>query len=241
VIQLGVATVRFRYPTVTNEELRRLSVSIYEAATETVRRGPTFGDMQIVLDVEEGSIRARSKLLVTAIAVGMFLEHYGGIREGAEYLARDVMTVGSWIIDRVVQEAGVSHEGIISSRRSATLARRIRGIIAKVESGELTGDVATRRITELLDPDGEGAIPTSLVDTSLVDRVVADASRTSERRRPHESTAPQIHIPLQIIEEYSDDSRVTALINAQPLERPRKPRHVRIYTDLDGRLHVVED
>src|SRR6266404_5620608 len=131
-VELGLISIHFRYPKITDAELRRLALYIFEISEKGARELISI-DADVVVDVEEASIRARSKIVAGAIVVGGFLSQYGSIRQGAAYLAEDLYTAGDFIIKTVKHQLEVPSSEVIATRRSATLSRRVRRIFEAVE------------------------------------------------------------------------------------------------------------
>src|SRR5437016_2151922 len=125
--QLGVVTIHFEYPMVTDEELRRLAVIFFEISEHGVREFIPL-DAAVVVDVEQASLKVRTKIVTGAIAVGAFLSHYGSVRQGAIDLAHDVKMAGEFILEKIEHQVPVPPSDVIATRRSATLERRIRHI-----------------------------------------------------------------------------------------------------------------
>jgi len=161
--QLGVVTIHFEYPKVTDTELRRLAVSFFEISENAVREFIPL-DVAVVVDLEEASLKVRTKIVAGAIAVGTFLSNYGSVRQGALDLAHDVKMAGDFIIEKIEHQVGVPRSDVIATRRSATLSRRIRHIFDEVESGRINSDEAMRQLIGVLDPDSEGPLPPELID-----------------------------------------------------------------------------
>lgn len=235
-IQIGVATVRFSYAPLEESEFRRLGLSLFEAASAEAQARLRLDNVRVILEVREGSVRARTKIFAAAVSVSAFLSQYGSIRQGSEYLAKDVMTAGRAIISHVSEEAGVAPNDIISSRRSATLTRRIRHVVEKVESGKLSTDEATNRLVRLLDPHGEGAVLPDLL--AQIDREVRAFRPSPVRRRPDAEQAP---FPLTVVERYRATNGVKAVEPRLPSERPHKPKSLRVYVGPDDRIRVEEE
>lgn len=181
-INLGVATVRFAYPRLADEELAQLALALFDVAEASAREFIRIRDVQTVLELEEGSLKARSRYFGRAAAVAAFLVAYGEIREGADYISRDVLAAGKFVIEHLPEKAGVSKEEVISARRSPTLQRRIEGIMLDVEIGEITAEEGTRRLVKLLDPEDEGVLPPHLIGDLQHD--LRRVQERSELRRP---------------------------------------------------------
>lgn len=161
-VQLGVITIHFKYSNLDDAELQQVGFSLFEVAEQAVREFIPV-DSNVVLEVEQASIKVRSRILASATAVGLFLSHYGSVRQGAFDLSKDVYTVGDLIIRRVKDQLGVSSSEVISKRRSATFGRRTKSIFEQVERGRINSDEAMRQLLSVLDPDSEGVVPPEVI------------------------------------------------------------------------------
>src|SRR5712691_9112203 len=161
--QLGVVTIHFEYPKVTDTEVRRLAVSFFEISENAVREFIPL-DAAVVVDLEQCSLKARTKIFAGLITVGTFLSQYGSVRQGAIDLAHDVKMAGDFIIEKIEHQVAVAPSGVIATRRSATLSRRIKHIFDEVESGRINSDEAMRQLIRVLDPDSEGPLPPKLIE-----------------------------------------------------------------------------
>jgi hypothetical protein len=228
-IQIGVATVRFHYQRVDDQEFRQLGVSLFDVANSEATTLLSMQGAQVVLELEEGTLRVRTRLLVTATGLAAFLSSYGSIRQGAEYLAKDVMRAASAIISRVTDRAGIPPQAVIRSRRSATLTWRLRHILGQLERGEVTADETTKRIVHLLDPDAEDAIPESLI--ARIASEVGDVPRSAPDRRAFEV---QETMPLTVVEWYADEPGPATVLSTTRKEHPLPGRRLRIYMENVG-------
>jgi hypothetical protein len=163
-IELGVATVHFRYPRVSDDELNRLASRMFDVAELAAQEFIRVHDVETILELEEGTLKARSRYRAPAIALGAFLAAYGSIREGADYVARDVLAAGKFVVTHLPKKAGASEESVISSRRSATLQRRIEGVFREAAVGKISPEEGTARVMRLLESENDSALPPELVD-----------------------------------------------------------------------------
>lgn len=163
--ELGFATVRFRYPQLTDAELRELALRLFDIAERGAREHIRIPGVETSLELEEGSLTARTRFMAYAAGVVTFLNFYGGIREGADYVARDVLAAGKYVVEHLPAAAGVQEKDVVSSRRSPTLSRRVERILRAVEEGQINAEEGTRRVVRLLEPEDDAAVPPELVNT----------------------------------------------------------------------------
>jgi len=220
--QLGVVTIHFEYPKVTDTELRRLAVSFFEISENAVREFIPL-DAAVVVDLEQASLKARTKIVAGVITVGTFLSQYGSVRQGAIDLAHDVRMAGDFIIEKIEHQVAVPPSDVIATRRSATLSRRIRHIFDEVESGRINSDEAMRQLIRVLDPDSEGPLPPEVIE-GLKREIEAARDRSQET--------------VAVLAERSKSQ--TPRRDPRPItrEKPLRPRRLRI-TREDGQMNTT--
>src|SRR5437660_11488647 len=99
-IQLGIATIHFTYPKCDDAELQRLGLSFFEIAENAVHKLVLF-KANVIVEIEQASLKVRSKIFAAAVTVGAFLSQYGSIREGASYLSRDIRSAAAFAIEKI--------------------------------------------------------------------------------------------------------------------------------------------
>src|SRR5882762_4544977 len=99
-IQLGVATIHFSYRKCDDAELQRLGLSFFEIAENAVHRFVPFS-ADVIVEIEQASLKVRSKIVAAALSVGAFLSQYGSIREGASYLSKDIRSAADFVIENI--------------------------------------------------------------------------------------------------------------------------------------------
>lgn len=230
-IQIGVATVHFRYPRLSDKQLRILAGELFETAEIGSRDFLRIPGIDPILELEEASLRARTKLFASAAGVATFLNFYGGIREGGEYLARDVLSAATYIIEAVPERAGVSPDDVITSRRSPTLSRRIESLFRKVQHGQLNPERATEQLLRLLDPDNEGVISEPL-EEQIRDEVSSVFGY---------AVNPPIHVSVKRQEmlPFPEPNDFDPLAAERPEEHPKPGRRLRVWRER-GSL-VIDD
>jgi hypothetical protein len=235
-VQVGVVTVRMNYERLDEEHMAALALRLFTAAEDVVLTRLRHLEPRVEVELEEGSLKVRTRILATAGLVGTFLSNYGSIRQGAESLASDVMSVSSAVVHKVTELAGVSPKDVLRSVRSATLTRRIRYVVDQVDNGKLSADSGAKRIIELLDPDKQGALSPELLTSIKAEIDTAHAQVLPQF--PHDPTP----VPSAVIEEYTPIA-VASSHHTHPAETPEKPRRLRVFRDQGGRgrVRVVEE
>lgn len=238
-IQLGVATVHLQYRKVDEPELRRLAVMLFEYAEGEVRQRLRVEHTSVVMEVEEGTLKIRTKIIAGAIAVGTFLGNYGSIREGAVALGKDVYTVGKFLVEHIPERVGADPGDLISTHRSATLTRRIEKIVHDVERGQLDADEAVDRLVRLLEVDQNVA-----GEPKLVESLKRDVARMAQTNGPiAKKSTPFKQVSTLATEEHiswQEEPEVPRVPAPEALNRPRRIR-VEREPGIAGSLRIVEE
>jgi hypothetical protein len=96
-INIGTTDFYLGVPSLPVDEFESYSTKLFEEWEEYVGDVLKLPDYCLVLDVQEGSISAKSKILVGATAVCSFLAAYGSISSGAKNLYADITAVGNYL------------------------------------------------------------------------------------------------------------------------------------------------
>ena len=232
-IQLGVATIHFTYRKCDDAELQRLGVSFFEIAENAVHKLVPF-KADVIVEIEQASLKVRSKIFAAAVSVGAFLSQYGSIREGASYLSRDIRSAADFVIEKIERSAGVRSSDVIAKRRNPTLARRIKRVFEEVECGRIDSEEAMQQLVTILDPDAEGA-----VTPELIEDLKEEVASTHRNRKPRTSTLPEQQ-PIPYVRWREPTSEIPRKgLPPSPREKPLRPRRLRI-TREDGQIKIDE-
>jgi hypothetical protein len=232
-IQLGVATIHFTYPKCDDAELQRLGLSFFEIAENAVHKLVPF-KADVIVEIEQASLKVRSKIVAAAVTVGAFLSQYGSIREGASYLSRDIRSAADFAIEKIEHSVGVRSSDVIAKRRNPTLARRIKRVFEEVERGRIDSEEAMQQLVTILDPDAEGA-----VTPKLIEDLKGEVASTHRNRKTRTSTFPEQQ-PIPYVRWREPTSEIPRKkLPPSPREKPLRPRRLRI-TREDGQIKIDE-
>jgi len=233
-VELGVATIHLKYPKLDDADLHQLAVSFFDIAEKGVREFIPV-DAHVVLEVEQASLKVRSRIFAGAMAVGTLLSQYGNVRQGASYFGNDIYKAGDFIIKEIKHYTGVPSSKVIATRRSATFARRIKRIFDEVERGRINSDEAMRQLVMVLDPDGEGIVSPELIQELKKE---IEAAGDGSKKQPTFSRPNEQPPPYVLWEESKSENPRQSLPRA-PREKSLRPRRLRI-TRERGQIKISE-
>jgi hypothetical protein len=153
VISIGEATFHVEVAHIGDAALEEYARALFSGFDESTAALP-LEDFALYLDIEEGSIKGRGKILAAAavlyVAIGEFGDFAQGVREIASVSRRVMSTFASDAPNMLGRP-----NTLVSKRTNAATLGKLEGLFAAVRSGALRPDEATRRAVELLGEDKE--------------------------------------------------------------------------------------
>jgi hypothetical protein len=221
-VEIGTLIIHFVYPKVEEDELHRIGSLLFQIAEDGVRKFISI-DANVVLDLEDGTLKARTKVFLRNAAVALLM--YGGLRQAADYLANDLNKAGNFIFRKTEDRLGVPSSNVITRRRYATLNQKIKRIFEDVENRRITPDQAMDALVKILDLDSEGGVPPEVIEELQKEVRAAHQIAPLQPTPPARTRAVRPRFPRQ----------------EHPVlrERPLKPRRVRIQR-IDGQIMIDE-
>jgi hypothetical protein len=199
--------------------LRSVGESAFPIVEQAAREFLTRFEYQRLAEVvvEEGSLRLRGRIRVTAGALLTAFIGYGAVRQSIDYARRDGKTAAGWINDHLREMLSLSGTDVIARRRFAPAPTRLRTLFDSVEAGQLTAAAAAAEAEKLFRAYGE--------DSRTIQRVV-DALRAELA-------------DVQPVDAPSDRSRKRR-VDKSPVAILRGKR-ISVFRDRAGSVRVVED
>lgn len=178
-INIGATDFYLNVVSLPVEEFESYSTQLFDEWEDYVSNALKLPDYYLALDVQEGSISAKSRILVTATAFCGFLANYGSISSGVKNLYSDVSAIGNYLGVRAFAPFSDSEEKPKVSKRGEALSK-LESLFVRVSNGSLTVDEAMTLAKKLL---GEGAdeVPGFL----------------EELKNELESTPSQMQLPIE--------------------------------------------
>jgi|SRR5690554_464417 len=140
-INIGTTDFYLDVPSLPVEEFESYSTKLFDEWEEYVREVLKLPDYYLALDVQEGSISAKSKILVSATALCTFLATYGSISSGAKSLYSDIRAVGNYLGEQAAAPFPEANAKPRLRNRGEALTK-LQSLFVRVANGSLTPDEA---------------------------------------------------------------------------------------------------
>jgi len=152
-INIGTTDFYLNVPSLPVEEFESYSTRLFDEWEDYVGNVLKLPDYYLALDVQEGSISAKSKILVSATALCGFLISYGSISSGVKNLYSDVSALGNYLgVKASAPFPDLAEKPKIRKRGEAL--SKLESLFVRVSNGSITVDEAMTLAVKLL---GEGA------------------------------------------------------------------------------------
>jgi len=149
VINLGSTNFVIYVPVLPRDELEAYSTTLFDEWETRVASELGLSDYALILEVEEGSLKGRTKILASIGVVAVAVANYDGFFSGLERIEGQVRSVSEFIAERAVAP--------FHDQRRSPLIRSRRGVLGhlqvlfvKVQRRELTPEQAMREAEALL-------------------------------------------------------------------------------------------
>ncbi|MFT7389315.1 MAG: hypothetical protein ACI8VC_002581 [Candidatus Endobugula sp.] len=141
-INIGTTDFYLDVPSLPVEEFESYSSRLFDDWETYVGDVLKLPDYYLALDVQEGSISAKSKILVGAAGICTFLASYGSISSGAKNLYSDIQAVGDFLgVTAAAPFPEANSKPKIRNRGGALT--KLQSLFVRVANGSLTPDEAT--------------------------------------------------------------------------------------------------
>ena len=199
-INIGTTDFYLNVESLPIEEFEAYSTELFDEWEEYVSNVLNLPDYYLALDVQEGSISAKSKILVTATALCGFLATYGSISSGVKNLYSDINTIGNYLGDRASAPFPEANEKPRVRKRGEALSK-LESLFVRVGNGSISVDEAMTLAEKVL---GEEA--------SEVPQFMEELKSSLEK------TPSQIQLPIE------EPEFLPALSEKEDDRKPSKPK-----------------
>lgn len=202
-INIGSTELYINVPSLPLEDFKNYSTRLFDEWEEHVRDTLSLPDFYLALDVQEGSISAKSRILVSATALCGFLASYGAISSGVKNLYADITAVGNYLAVRAAAPlSNFSGKPRVRSRGEAL--SKLNTLFVKVSNGSISPEEAMFQAEKILginsddSPEFTEALKDSFHNTPsqillpLENGRVSDFFDTQENRRDSWSSRKRI-------------------------------------------------
>ncbi len=180
-INIGSTDFYLGVPALPPDEFEEYSTRLFDDWESYVSELLTLPDYHLALDVQEGSISAKSKVLVAAGALYGGIVAYGSFISGLNTIHGQVKAVSEFFGERA-QAPFASSEEKPKVRKSGGALTKLESLFVRVGNGSLTSDEAIVLAEKILGEEAKN-------ETELMDGL----------RHSFEATPSQIQLPIEAI------------------------------------------
>ncbi|CAM3215640.1 hypothetical protein [Vibrio diazotrophicus] len=138
---IGTIDFYIGVPSLPREDFEKYSTQLFDEWEAYVDQNLELSDYSLVLEVEEGSIKAKGKILATASVLYFGIAQYGSFISGLQTINNQVKAVGDYLGERASSPFDLSRVQPKLRKRGESLAR-LENLFVKVQRGELTVEMA---------------------------------------------------------------------------------------------------
>ncbi len=153
-IDLGSTDFYFRVSSLPREEFEAFSNRLFDVWDAHVERELNLEDYALSLEIEEGSIKGKGKVLAKAAAVYICIAEYGSFIQGVQIIYNQVTDVGKYLVDKAHGSLGSNPPKPEVRRRSGVLGK-LKRLFIKVKRNEITVEEALKHAQEIIGSDAD--------------------------------------------------------------------------------------
>lgn len=151
-LDLGSTEFVLAIPSVPEQQLRRLSSSLFDYWESFVDSSVSVPDYSLYLQVEEGSVKGLANIGAVLGAIYLGIGNYGDFVSGVRTINEQVIATGDYLTEQASRVFSCPPSRASSKKRGGSLAA-IQRLFIRVQKGELTPGQAMIRAEELLGDD----------------------------------------------------------------------------------------
>lgn len=151
-LDLGSTGFVLAIPSVPEQELRRLSSSLFDSWESFVDSSVSVPDYSLFLQVEEGSVKGLARIGAALGAIYFGIGNYGDFVSGIKTINEQVISTSDYLAEQASRVFSCPPSRASSTKRGGSLAA-LQRLFVRVQRGELTADEAMIRAEKLLGQD----------------------------------------------------------------------------------------
>lgn len=153
---IGTVDFYIGVPSLPREDFESYSTRLFDEWELYVGQNLELNDYSLVLEVEEGSIKAKGKILATASVLYFGIAQYGSFISELQTINNQVKAIGDYLGERASSPFDLSTAKPKLRKRGESLAR-LESLFAKVQSGGITVDMAMQEAESIFGAELEEA------------------------------------------------------------------------------------
>ena len=114
-----------------------------------------FDDYGFQLELEQGSLKGRNLLVVSAFALADVVAHYGSVRQGMREIAADAKGITEFVVERAPELIGSKEAKLKYKRSNAGAVGKLNRLFDEVAAGKLTAAQAEAQALRMLEEYGD--------------------------------------------------------------------------------------
>src|SRR5688572_12180021 len=136
-LDLGTTEFVLAVPSVSGQELRRLSSSLFDSWELFVESAVSVPDYSLFLQVAEGSVKGLGTIAAVVGAVYLGIGNYGDFISGVKIINEQVSATGDYLTEQANRVFSCPPSRSTSKKRGGSLAV-LQRLFVRVQKGELT-------------------------------------------------------------------------------------------------------
>ncbi|WP_394154809.1 hypothetical protein [Vibrio maritimus] len=213
---IGSIDIYINVPNLPREEFEKYSTKLFDEWESYVSTNLELGDFSLALEVEEGSIKAKGKIVAALSVLYLGISQYGSFVSGLQTIHNQVRTVGNYLGERASTPFGLETPKPKVRKRGESLAR-LEKLFVKVERGEMTVEIAMAEAEAFLGselnevPEFRTELEKSLKETPVLceqmelpltdvngDEIIIECIQTTKPRKP----LPSPKLPQPVLDQF---------------------------------------
>lgn len=189
-IAIGEAHFHIDVSHLDDDALERYASVLFDGFDESAEVLP-LSDFGIFLEVEEGSIKGKGRIVAAATVLYFGIGQFGDFVQGVKEIASLSRSVMSNLVSDAPKKLGIPNS-IVWKRSDAAKLGRLQGLFAAVQSGALDANEATEKAIELLSE--EDVLPAGMENdiAKSVQRIVLNPRQVDWVLPPEEAAVEQL-------------------------------------------------
>lgn len=135
--------------------LKGYAEALFDDFDNSVSRTLILRDYELHLEVEEGSIRAKTGIWAALGVLYVGIGNYGDFFQGVREISSQVKAVGDSFLNSAPEKLGVTPNKVTWKRRDSARLGKLERLFESVARGEVNPAQATKQAIELLEDDHE--------------------------------------------------------------------------------------
>ncbi|MGF1910680.1 hypothetical protein L4C38_14655 [Vibrio kasasachensis] len=211
---IGTVDFYLGVPILPREEFEIYSTQLFDEWEAYIGEYLQLSDFSLVLEVEEGSIKAKGKIFAAIGVLYIGIGQYGSFVSGLQTIHNQVRAVGEYFGERASSPFDLSLAKPKIRNRGESLAR-LESLFVKVQRGEMTVEIAMQETEAIFGAEVEEApefmsdLKKSLEQVSVIPKqmelhlVDSDGEElTTEDPKPKKPRNPQPKRPAPVTDQF---------------------------------------